>query len=158
VAAKDRIQDLTVELKSRERRVAPLAAQVGRVDAPATCRVENTQVSTCACFEPPTDCEKPGLTAPILEYEHDQSCSVTGGFRYRGSRIPRLYGSYVYGDFCSGQVWTLSADGAPGTPVEITAQTGVRNGLRSFGRDLNGEIYVIGGGAIFRLAPASASG
>ncbi len=98
-------------------------------------------------------------TRPVAEYDHTGNrCSVTGGYAYRGSRVTDLTGRYVYGDFCSGQIWTLSADGAPGTPVEITAQTGVLNGLRSFGRDLNGEIYVIGGGAIFRFAPASASG
>ena len=93
---------------------------------------------------------------PVAEYDHSGGrCSVTGGYVYRGARVTDLAGRYVYGDFCSGQIWTLAADGPAGAPVEITAQTGVQNGLRSFGADLNGEIYVISGAGISRLAPAS---
>ncbi|MFW6175981.1 MAG: PQQ-dependent sugar dehydrogenase, partial [Acidobacteriota bacterium] len=54
------------------------------------------------CHVPSTGCEREGLVDPILEYSHDQGCSVTGGFRYRGSASPALTGVYLYGDFCSG--------------------------------------------------------
>ena len=45
---------------------------------------------------------------PVAEYSHDHGCSVTGGFVYRGQRIPAAEGRYFYGDFCSGNVWSLA--------------------------------------------------
>ncbi|MEP6753083.1 MAG: PQQ-dependent sugar dehydrogenase [Candidatus Dormiibacterota bacterium] len=51
---------------------------------------------------------KAGDTKPIAEYQHDgQVCSVTGGYVYRGTRIPALSGFYIFGDYCTGQLWTL---------------------------------------------------
>ncbi|WP_282780155.1 PQQ-dependent sugar dehydrogenase, partial [Phaeodactylibacter xiamenensis] len=51
-------------------------------------------------------------TPPIHTYNTGSSdgCSVTGGFVYRGSAFPALYGKYVYADFCSGKIWTLEQD------------------------------------------------
>ena len=54
----------------------------------------------------PTSALDNPLVLPILEYSHSFGCAVTGGYRYRGSRFPDLYGHYVYGDFCSGRIWT----------------------------------------------------
>ena len=42
-------------------------------------------------------------------------CAVVGGFVYRGSRLPELYGAYVYGDYCSGKLWALRWDGTSAT-------------------------------------------
>jgi hypothetical protein len=43
----------------------------------------------------------PGSIPPIHEYAHGVgSCAVTGGYVYRGERIPDLAGAYVFGDFC----------------------------------------------------------
>ena len=47
---------------------------------------------------------------PVAEYGHDLGCSVTGGYVYRGSAQPRLQGVYVFGDYCSGIVFTLQVD------------------------------------------------
>jgi glucose/arabinose dehydrogenase len=58
------------------------------------------------CFRS-ADCNRDGLVMPVAEYRHDSGCSVTGGRVYRGSRLPSLDGAYVYGDFCSGIVWSL---------------------------------------------------
>jgi glucose/arabinose dehydrogenase len=44
---------------------------------------------------------------PVATYSHDDGCSVTGGLVYRGTELPRLSGRYLYGDFCSGALWTL---------------------------------------------------
>ena len=70
---------------------------------------------------------------PIVQYAHgslaNQGNCVIGGYVYRGSRLPQLYGSYVYGDYVSGNIWTLPASSfttsftnasdctAPGTPI-----------------------------------------
>nr|MBA2505449.1 PQQ-dependent sugar dehydrogenase [Thermoleophilaceae bacterium] len=47
------------------------------------------------------------LIFPVAGYSHDDGCSVTGGAIYRGRRVDDLEGRYVYGDFCSGALWTL---------------------------------------------------
>jgi glucose/arabinose dehydrogenase len=76
------------------------------------------------------------FTKPVAEYSHSLGCSVTGGFVYRGPSIPALDGRYVYGDYCSGQLWSLPADG--GRPRVL----GVRiPQLTSFGEDPQGRLY-----------------
>jgi glucose/arabinose dehydrogenase len=64
------------------------------------------------CYNPPENCEIPGLIDPIYEYSHDDDIgsSITGGYVYRGSGIPELYGKYVYGDFVSSNIWSLEYD------------------------------------------------
>jgi glucose/arabinose dehydrogenase len=47
------------------------------------------------------------LVWPVATYTHDDGCSVTGGLVYRGSDLPELAGRYLYGDFCSGILWSL---------------------------------------------------
>jgi hypothetical protein len=73
---------------------------------------------------------------------------VTGGYVYRGGDIPTLAGSYVFGDFVSGRIWSIPTDGTePAT--ELTA-----SGLlvAAFGEDAAGEIYVVDyRGALYRL-------
>ena len=49
---------------------------------------------------------------PIHAYGHDQGISVTGGFVYRGSRMPSLGGRYLFGDWGMGKLWALSWDPA----------------------------------------------
>ena len=92
-----------------------------------------------ACFG--TDsCATEGLTLPILDYTHADGCSVTGGFVYRGSEIPALVGTYLYGDFCNGWVngLEIDGDGAIVSDHELFAPGTVGN-LTSFGRDGFGE-------------------
>src|SRR5215204_7819776 len=66
------------------------------------------------CFNPPTDCNDGTLTLPILEYNHGVNgslgCAIVGGYRYRGTGIPQLSGTYVYSDFCSGGIWGALPD------------------------------------------------
>lgn len=76
----------------------------------------------------------------ILEYDHSQGCSITGGYRYRGAAIPALTGHFIYGDFCSGRIWgaTRHANGVWTTTQLLS--TGFR--ISTFGEDEAGEIYV----------------
>jgi glucose/arabinose dehydrogenase len=90
------------------------------------------------------------LVMPVAEYSHEHGCSVTGGFVYRGDAIPAAQGRYFYGDYCSGNVWSLSLRGATAAvrrdPFHVPA-------LSSFGEDANGELYLVSiEGKIFKLA------
>ena len=93
-----------------------------------------------ACFNPSTACNDGTLTLPILEYDHSQGCSITGGYRYRGGRFPQFVGRYFYGDFCSGRIWTGVQSGSTwsGTQLIDTAMQ-----ITSFGEDEDGELYVV---------------
>jgi glucose/arabinose dehydrogenase len=102
------------------------------------------------CFDPKEGCDQSGLVLPIAEYSHAEGgCSITGGYVYRGSQYPALQGAYVFGDYCSGIIWSLQRDG---DQWEMTRrlESGVR--ISSFGEDANGELYVVDhGGAVYQL-------
>ncbi|MBE0431124.1 MAG: PQQ-dependent sugar dehydrogenase [Dehalococcoidia bacterium] len=104
------------------------------------------------CFSPPADCDQSGLTLPIHEYDHSHGCSVTGGYVYRGDQLPSLYRYYIYGDYCSGNIWALAYDGEVVT--ENTLLTGSDLRITSFGVDLAGNLYVLDRqGGIYTLVP-----
>lgn len=110
------------------------------------------------CFPPKTDCGGSGLQLPILEYGHeDGRCSITGGYVYRGLSQPALNGLYVYGDYCSGEVFSARTEGATPSIMGQHPQVLLRSGLRisSFGEDEAGELYVVDhGGGVYRLESA----
>jgi len=88
--------------------------------------------------------------APLAEYAHDQGCSITGGEVYRGTRLPEWLGVYLYGDFCSGNVWGLLRD-AQGFGQNALLYHNVGR-VTSFGADEAGEIYLVDrSGAILQL-------
>ena len=88
---------------------------------------------------------------PVVEYRHgtDERCSVTGGYVYRGGRLPGLTGVYLYSDFCDGTIWGYS-DTAGAHPLPLA--TGAPPGsVLSFGEGPDGEIYVLTSDAVWRL-------
>ncbi|HLF90758.1 MAG TPA: PQQ-dependent sugar dehydrogenase, partial [Anaerolineales bacterium] len=95
----------------------------------------------------------PGLNlmAPVWEYPHAGStCSVTGGYVYRGSALPEWFGVYLYGDYCSGQVWGLLRDANGVWQNTLLFETGVL--ITSFGEDEAGEVYLVARqGDIYKL-------
>ena len=86
-------------------------------------------------------CDTRGLELPVTVYGRDDGCSVTGGYVYRGTRLPSLYGAYVYGDYCSGKIWALRHDGSRVTESILLADTKLR--ISSFAEDAEGELYVL---------------
>ncbi len=101
------------------------------------------------CFS--RSCDTRGLEPPITVYGRDDGCSITGGYVYRGSRLPSLYGAYVYGDFCSGKIWALRYDGSRVTESIELADT--RISISSFAEDTDGELYILDlEGEIYRFA------
>ncbi|HNB50529.1 MAG TPA: PQQ-dependent sugar dehydrogenase, partial [Anaerolineales bacterium] len=91
------------------------------------------------------------LTGPIWEYSHSiGTCSVTGGVVYRGSVLPAWNGIYLYGDFCSGQVWGLLRDANGVWQNQLLFVTGLN--ITSFGEDETGEVYLVARqGEIYKL-------
>ncbi len=91
-----------------------------------------------------------GMTFPVAEYSHQEGgCSVTGGYVYRGS-MPEWNGIYLYGDYCSGNVWGLikSANGWQSQLLFDTSAT-----ITSFGQDEAGEVYLLSDvGEVYKLA------
>lgn len=96
----------------------------------------------------------PGAVFPVLEYQHGQGhCSVTGGYVYRGQALPQLVGTYLYGDYCSGQIWGARREGNAWRSEPLLATT-MR--ISSFGEDEAGELYLVDhGGVLYRLEPQS---
>jgi glucose/arabinose dehydrogenase len=107
------------------------------------------------CFEPSSGCPRAGLTLPVLEYTHDDGCSITGGFVYRGQAIPGLQGHYLYADYCEG--WVRSFRHADGQAVDKRSYPLADVGnISSFGEDSQRELYVISHrGTVHRIAPAT---
>ena len=106
-----------------------------------------------ACYSPSSACNQSGLILPVFDYPHDQGCSITGGYVYRGSAIPWLQGAYLYSDFCSGRIWALRYDGAKVTEQKQLAATGL--GVSSFGQDAAGELYVTAfDGNVYKIVDA----
>ena len=52
-----------------------------------------------------------GFVFPVFEYTHSDGCSVTGGYRYRGSALPGMQGAYVFADYCNNTIRVLSLTG-----------------------------------------------
>lgn len=100
-------------------------------------------------------CDQTGLEFPVIEYPlTGDNCAVTGGYVYRGSRLPSLYGAYVYSDFCSGMIWALRHGGQQVTEHLLLTDTDLR--IPSFGEDASRELYILSfDGTIYRLRPAS---
>ncbi len=108
-----------------------------------------TGVATQGC-----DPNGTGYTNPIIDYTHAVGCSITGGYVYRGSAIPALYGMYIYADYCTSATHrVLRYDGTNITYHSDIADQLQYNGsnlvyITSYGEDASGELYIC-------VAPAS---
>ncbi|MEZ4265217.1 MAG: PQQ-dependent sugar dehydrogenase [Myxococcota bacterium] len=98
-----------------------------------------------ACFPPSgpqlCDPETLGLTLPVAEYDHSVGASITGGYVYRGSTVPSLYGAYLYADYSSKRFFAWKKGEEP--PPEKSLISTPTN-IGSFGEDENGEVYLLG--------------
>jgi len=95
-------------------------------------------------------CSIDPYTLPVAEYGHDQGCAVVGGYVYRGQAQPGLTGVYLFGDWCSGLVFSLQADAGTVSP-KVVAQSGLQ--ISSFGEDEAGEVYLVdlAGGGLYHV-------
>jgi hypothetical protein len=90
-------------------------------------------------------------TSPIFEYGHAYGCSVTGGYVYRGSQYPALYGRYLLTDYCSGGFWDLAFRDEEWQATMHTNLTAF--GYAALGEDADGELYLVNrtNGTVHRL-------
>ncbi len=104
------------------------------------------------CFNP-SNCNTNGLQLPVHEYSHNDGCSVTGGYVYRGSAIPGIVGHYFYSDFCSGFLKSFRVVNGAATDHR-TWSVGDLGNVLSFGVDAAGELYVLTqNGQVRKLVP-----
>jgi glucose/arabinose dehydrogenase len=103
------------------------------------------------CFRPSSGCARAGKTLPLTEYGHSGGrCSVTGGYVYRGTAYPDLVGAYLFGDYCSGEIWFVDRAAARGVAPTRARDTGAQ--ITSFGEDEAGELYLTdAGGTVYRI-------
>jgi len=117
----------------------------------------------------PENYSKTGITAPKFEYKHSGGgtpagtngrCSVAGGYVYRGSAIPGLRGVYLFGDYCSNEIWTLTTSAPYVSNYQVAKASALRSPsvipgqsvLTSFGQDNLGEVYVTAiDGKVYRI-------
>jgi uncharacterized repeat protein (TIGR03806 family) len=94
------------------------------------------------------------ILKPVVEHDHTEFRSITGGYVYHGSRLPELAGAYVYGDFDTGQVWALRHNGKKVTQHRQLHDSPLR--IVAFGQDHAGEVYAVDwvGGQMHRLVTA----
>ncbi len=125
------------------------------------------------CYDPAENCQTKGLTKPIVEYPNDanymvilgggsqtdaEGCSVTGGYVYRGTYIKSMQGVYIFGDYCSGNIWTLKVvNGKALNFKNRTEEINLGDGefttyISSFGQDSDGELYIVDyNGGVYKL-------
>jgi glucose/arabinose dehydrogenase len=111
------------------------------------------QTEGASCFE--RDCDLAAFTGPVIEYPHPDGCSVTGGYVYRGSAIPELFGHYFYADFCGGLIRSFRlADGLAVDQFDWASDLAGLGQVASFGTDNEGELFSLDwNGRLYKLVP-----
>ncbi|MBK7811717.1 MAG: PQQ-dependent sugar dehydrogenase [Saprospiraceae bacterium] len=94
-------------------------------------------------------------TFPVVAYKGDEfvlGCSVTGGYVYRADSCSYLYGQYIYGDYCSGIIWSIRNQGDSSFTNQRLFNYS-RGRISSFGEDQSGQIYLvdISEGSIYKI-------
>lgn len=103
-----------------------------------------------------TGCSTDGLRIPQLTYSHaGGACSITGGFVYRGRRVPAIAGHYFYSDYCAGWLRSFRFEGGRAVDRREWKMDNIGH-VVSFGEDGSGELYIVAeNGSVFRLAGVS---
>jgi glucose/arabinose dehydrogenase len=97
----------------------------------------------------------PGARFPVITKTHDDGwCSITGGYVVRDRAVAGLFGRYVYGDFCKGQLRSARLSGGKASGDQAIPGLKTISGLASFGEDAAGRVYVVaqGDGSVYRFA------
>lgn len=100
------------------------------------------------------------FVTPIHVYDNksDVGCSITGGYVYRGTQNPGLYGKYIYADYCTGRFWALYKNSNGDWQNDDLAD--LQNfHYATFGEDIDGELYVasLSSGRLFKISDGTSS-
>jgi glucose/arabinose dehydrogenase len=101
-------------------------------------------------------CDNSGFRDPVLQYPHPEGCSVTGGWVYRGTAFPELFGHYFYADFCGGLVRSFRYDSESGVQQQIdwADDLSALDQVSSFGVDNESELYALNwSGELLKIVP-----
>ena len=125
------------------------------------------------CYPEDSKCNSDNLTMPVFEYPNNANyaktlfgikqpnmdgCSITGGYVYRGNELVDMDGRYIFGDYCTGKIWSIVVN--ENESINLKNHTGsIMNSigkkefyLSSFGEDNKGEIFIIDyNGTIYKL-------
>jgi len=103
------------------------------------------------CYPIGSDCNTDGLEPPIWEYELyvDGVCSITGGYVYNGSDLYGLIGKYIYGDWCTGDIWALTYESNNNVTNQHLLTTGIN--ITTFGLDQFNELLFCGNNQIYKI-------
>jgi glucose/arabinose dehydrogenase len=104
-----------------------------------------------SCFNA-SSCNQQGLELPVLSYDRSGgSCSVTGGFVYRGASLPEIAGHYFYSDYCAGFLKSFRYQNGSAAD-QRTWDVGSIGSITSFGEDAAGELYMTSSnGRVYRI-------
>ena len=96
------------------------------------------------------------ILKPIVEHNHSEFRSLTGGFVYHGKKLPELRGAYIYGDYDTGRIWMLRYDAKAKKVTEHRELTDTTLRIVAWGQDADGEVYALDfvSGGIFNLIPS----
>lgn len=124
-------------------------------------RQREGNIDTPGISDPPT----PGLSGPLLDYDHSFGAAITGGYVVRDAASP-LNGRYVFGDFVSGRIFSIASDGSVQTMAGATELTAVLDAglggaignVSSFGQGASGEFYIVDyAGKVVQVVPEPAT-
>lgn len=110
-----------------------------------------------ACFKPATGCPTAGLIDPVVDHPRSEAAAITGGVVYRGTRVPALSGTYVYGDSSRGTLFAFPANDPAPVPTRLDEGLPTTHPV-GFALDATGEVvFADYGGAIWRIVASPAA-
>ena len=95
------------------------------------------------------------LTDPVIDFTRDEAQAIIGGYVYRGSKFPELYGHYLAGDYVTNQVWAIVLDENTMTATKLFLASFTAGNLATWGQDEDGEVFmgdVASTGPLYTLA------
>ena len=116
------------------------------------------------CYPEEIECNNTNLIEPIWEYPNNANyfktlagikqnkmdgCSITGGYVYRGNKIPEFYGRYIFGDYCTGKVWSFIYENGETKNIKnhtleiLNSMNKNSFYLSSFGKTSEGELFIV---------------
>jgi len=102
-------------------------------------------------------CNMAPYTKPVIEYDHNFGCSITGGYVYRGTRVPFIIGHYMYADYCTHFVksFPYNSSAPVQTIYDWTVLLDPHTQISSFAQDARGELYIVSyAGSLYRIEPS----